>query len=90
MRIHVPNLRVGAAAEIYASQIRGSGIQVSFVAGTFPSAVYGYLDSIDDGKITCSPPQTDSNPTCSASLHISTALFPSVPILLANAKPNFI
>ena len=48
------------------------------------------MDSIDDGKMTCSPPHTDSNPTCSASLQISTALLPSVPMLLANAKPNFI
>ena len=35
----MPNLRLGAAAETYANQIRGSGIQVSLVAGTLPSAV---------------------------------------------------
>ena len=86
----MPSLRLGATEETYANQIKGSGIQVSFVAGTLPSDVYGYFDSIDDGKITCSPHHTSTKPTFSATLQVSSALLPSVPILLANAKPNFI
>ena len=51
----------------------GSGIGVSGVAGILPSGVYGYADSMVDGKITCSPPHTDSKPSSSAARQISKA-----------------
>ena len=64
--MHVPRRIDGAAAAANASQISGSGIGVSGIAGILPSAVYGYDDSIFDGRMTCSPPQSDSNPAASA------------------------
>ena len=42
------------------------------------------------GRITCSPPHTDSKPAASARRQISRAATPSMPMLLAKASPNFI
>ena len=90
MRMQVPSRMVGAAAAAKASQISGSGMGVSLVAGILPSGVYGYLEAMVDGRMTCSPPQSDSKPAASARRQIPRAAAPSMPMLLANANPNFI
>ena len=87
--MQVPRRRPGAAAAANASQISGSGIGVSGSAGTLPSAVYGYADSIDVGMMTCSPPHNDSNPAADATRQTSSESSCSWAMLLANANPNF-
>ena len=47
------------------------------------------VDTIESGMITCSPPHTDSKPAASARRQMSSAVAPSIPMLLAKASPTF-
>ena len=70
------------------------GAALAAVATAFGTLSAGCIplgpDAIRAGRTTCSPPHTESKPSCSARRQISREDWGSVPTLLAKARPNFI